>query len=83
MTTQDIDRKDGVELQQIESTVISPKADALEDVAGAIGQVATGYEGLGPLDTVRTFKMATLFSAMAVMAAACDGYQVSYPTLSS
>jgi hypothetical protein len=80
MTTQDLDRKYEVELQQLESTVISPKTNVLEDEAGAIGQVATGYEGLGPLETVRTFKMATLFSAMAVMAAACDGYQVSYPS---
>jgi hypothetical protein len=70
-----ITTKDDIELDHIET----PKgafARRGDDAAAAIGQKATGYESLSPLETVRTFKMATLYSVLATFAAACDGYQV-------
>lgn len=43
------------------------------------GQVATGYENIGILQTILKFKMACLVCFMATFAASTDGYQSESP----
>jgi hypothetical protein len=42
------------------------------------GQVTTGYEELGVLETIKTFKVCTLVCFAMAFSAATDGYQIGY-----
>lgn len=45
-------------------------------VAATKGQITTGYEDLGALETIKTFKLCTLVCFAMAFSAATDGYQV-------
>ncbi|KAJ5875474.1 uncharacterized protein N7473_012821 [Penicillium subrubescens] len=45
-------------------------------VAATKGQVITGYEHLGALETIKTFKLCTLVCFAMAFSAATDGYQI-------
>ncbi|GLI81963.1 hypothetical protein PoHVEF18_010361 [Penicillium ochrochloron] len=45
-------------------------------VAATKGQVTTGYEDLGALETIKTFKICTLVCFAMAFSAATDGYQI-------
>lgn len=45
------------------------------------GQVTTGYEDLGVLETIKTFKICTLVCFAVAFSAATDGYQIGYVDL--
>lgn len=45
-------------------------------IAARKGQLTTGYEHLGPLETIRTFKLCTLVCFAMAFSAATDGYQI-------
>jgi hypothetical protein len=47
-------------------------------VAATKGQVTTGYEDLGALETIKTFKICTLVCFAMAFSAATDGYQIGY-----
>lgn len=47
-------------------------------VAATKGQVITGYEHLGALETIKTFKLCTLVCFAMAFSAATDGYQIGY-----
>lgn len=80
MTTIHGDKKSDIELRHYESGLVDAGPQTQEDqAAAAIGQQATGFEELGPLQTVKSFKAATVYAMMATFAAACDGYQASVP----
>lgn len=42
------------------------------------GQTTTGYEDLGILETIKTFKICTLVCFAMAFSAATDGYQIGY-----
>lgn len=45
-------------------------------VAAAKGQITTGYEDLGAIETIKTFKVCTLVCFAMAFSAATDGYQI-------
>ncbi|CAG7915558.1 unnamed protein product [Penicillium olsonii] len=51
------------------------KSDAACD-AQTMGQGTSGYEHLGILETIKTFKICTLVCFAMAFSAACDGYQI-------
>lgn len=53
------------------------KSDPAFDAATK-GQVTTGYEELGALDTIKTFKLCSLVCFAMAFSAATDGYQIGY-----
>ena len=53
------------------------KSDPALDAAMR-GQVTTGYEDLGVLETIKTFKICTLVCFAMAFSAATDGYQIGY-----
>ena len=55
---------------------VNPK-DVLVDAA-ARGQATSGYEHLTPIETIKTFKWATLACFAAAFSAATDGYQIGF-----
>lgn len=67
------DGEDKYGLEHVEDNV----GEKVDTVAEAFdkGQTATGYESLGILATVKTFKMASAICFAATFAAAADGYQ--------
>ncbi|OXC65393.1 hypothetical protein AYX13_05523 [Cryptococcus neoformans] len=68
------DGEDKYGLEHVEDNV----GEKVDTVAEAFdkGQTATGYESLGILETVKTFKMASAICFAATFAAAADGYQI-------
>lgn len=56
------------------------KTDPVFDAATK-GQGVTGYEALGVLETIKTFKLCTLVCFMMAFSAATDGYQIGYVIL--
>ncbi|KIR70588.1 sugar transporter [Cryptococcus deuterogattii CA1014] len=68
------DGEDKYDLEHVEDNV----GEKVDTVAEAFdkGQTATGYESLGILETVKTFKMASAICFAATFAAAADGYQI-------
>lgn len=57
----------------------SPKDLTAE--AAASGQGLDGYETLTPLQTVRAFKLNSLFCILAGLSSAMEGYQIGYVNL--
>jgi hypothetical protein len=45
------------------------------------GQATTGYEELGVVETIKTFKLCTLVCFAMAFSAATDGYQIGYVKL--
>ncbi|PNS18748.1 hypothetical protein CAC42_5287 [Sphaceloma murrayae] len=70
------EKKGDVEyLDSVNDLSVSATKAAVIDAA-AEGQGVTGYETLTPWQTVKTFKTATLYCALAAFSAATDGYQI-------
>lgn len=63
--------------QQVENMVEDgfEKSDPAFDAATK-GQITTGYEELGALETIKTFKLCTLICFAMAFSAATDGYQI-------
>ena len=62
--------------KQAEAGFSETKGDLLQD-AQMKGQLISGYETLGILETIKRFKRPTCICFAATFAAATDGYQVS------
>ncbi|KAL4900635.1 hypothetical protein BDW74DRAFT_182470 [Aspergillus multicolor] len=64
-----------VELEQVDTRNAPGKSEAAIEAANR-GQLATGYEHLTVIETIKTFKLATLVCFAMAFSAATDGYQI-------
>jgi hypothetical protein len=62
-------------IQHIDSVHVGKESDVALDAATK-GQAASGYEDLGPWETVKAFKVCTLICFAMAFSAATDGYQI-------
>lgn len=65
------------DITHVESNIGDLKYDAVGDAA-AKGQIVTGYENLGIIQTMLKFKVAMAICFAATFAGATDGYQSKY-----
>ncbi len=71
-----MERKESINHTEESAFGIDAKAQAVVHDATARGQMLTGYEELTSYQTLKTFKMSVLYSVLATIAGAADGYQV-------
>jgi hypothetical protein len=65
-------------VEHIETSDGAPlKEDAAVDAATR-GQAMTGYEHLSVMETIKTFKVASLICVAMAFSAATDGYQIGF-----
>lgn len=68
-------------VEHVEATDDAPaKRDAAVDAATR-GQAMTGYEHLSVMETIKTFKLASLVCVAMAFSAATDGYQIGSVSL--
>lgn len=68
-------------VEHVEATDDVPaKGDAAVDAATR-GQAMTGYEHLSVMETIKTFKLASLVCVAMAFSAATDGYQIGSVSL--
>lgn len=81
-STQDVSSKSIGSTKHVEITSDEglKKSDLALDAATK-GQGVTGYENLGVLETIKTFKPCTFICFAMAFSAATDGYQIGYVEL--